>query len=489
VPLISLLSVFALAVQGYHPFSEDGGLYAAGIERSLDPTLFPVHPEFVLAHLRFSPFAEIVAGPARVSHLPLAWVLLALYCGSVWATLYAAWMLAGRCAASVTGRCGAVALLACWLTMPIAGTSLMLADPYVTSRCISTPLTLAAIAWALDGLRGSRRGWALCGLALALAMIHPLMAGYALATVLVLLAVGAGDERIRRWAPWGLGALALAVAGVIQMLAPPESPAYVRAAITRYYWFLARWQWYELFGLAGPLALLWILTLGANARGWKPLARTALVLGVIAIAVALLFAREGLATHLVARLQPLRSFQIVYEIFLLMLGAWLGERWLNRHIGRWLLALAVLGGAMFCVQRNIYPASQHFEWPGQTPRNPWMQAFVWVRDNTPKDAFFALDAHYITQDGEDAQGFRGIAQRSALPDYSKDGGEASITPALAEAWFAGQAAQNRLSEEDDRARIAILRPLGVGWVVLQQAAPTRWPCPYRNRAAKVCRLP
>jgi hypothetical protein len=141
------------------------------------------------------------------------------------------------------------------------------------------------------------------------------------------------------------------------------------------------------------------------------------------------------------------------------------------------------------VQRNIYPASQHFEWPGQTPRNPWMQAFVWVRDNTPKDAFFALDAHYITQDGEDAQGFRGIAQRSALPDYSKDGGEASITPALAEAWFAGQAAQNRLSEEDDRARIAILRPLGVGWVVLQQAAPTRWPCPYRNRAAKVCRLP
>ena len=81
-------------------------------------------------------------------------------------------------------------------------------------------------------------------------------------------------------------------------------------------------------------------------------------------------------------------------------------------------------------------------------RNLWVQAFVWIRGNTPKDALFALDADYINAAGEDAQCFRAIAERSALPDYSKDGGEASIAPELADAWAIGQAAQQRLSDAE-----------------------------------------
>ena len=73
-----------------------------------------------------------------------------------------------------------------------------------------------------------------------------------------------------------------------------------------------------------------------------------------------------------------------------------------------------------------------------------MQAFLWIRGNTPKDALFALDADYINAPGEDAQSFRAIAERSALPDYSKDGGEASIAPDLTAAWSIGQAAQRGL---------------------------------------------
>ena len=42
----------------------------------------------------------------------------------------------------------------------------------------------------------------------------------------------------------------------------------------------------------------------------------------------------------------------------------------------------------------------------------------------------ALDAQYITKPGEDAQGFRAIAERSALPDYSKDGGVVTNKPEL-----------------------------------------------------------
>ena len=123
------LAVFAFVVAGYHPFSEDGGVYAAGVKWLLRPELYPVATEFVTEHLRFSMFARTVAGLVRGTHLPLEWVLLGLYFGGIWATLAAGWMVASRCAAGAVGRWGAVALLACWLTLPIAGTSLMLMDP------------------------------------------------------------------------------------------------------------------------------------------------------------------------------------------------------------------------------------------------------------------------------------------------------------------------------------------------------------------------
>jgi hypothetical protein len=180
---------------------------------------------------------------------------------------------------------------------------------------------------------------------------------------------------------------------------------------------------------------------------------------------------------------------MVYEVMILLLGAWVGERWLKRKAWRWALLLAGFGGVMLFAQRQTYPASQHFELPGETPRDAWSQAFVWVSRNTPRDALFALDAHYITQPDEDAQGFRAIAERSVLPDYSKDGGEVSITPALAEEWAEGVAAQTGLDRKTDAERSAALRPLGVGWVVLRVNSATRWRCPYANAVVKVCRLP
>ena len=69
--------------------------------------------------------------------------------------------------------------------------------------------------------------------------------------------------------------------------------------------------------------------------------------------------------------------------------------------------------------------------------------------NTPKDAVFALDAEYITKPGEDAQSFRAIAERSALPDFSKDGGVVTNKPELAAEWLQGQVAQAGLNAEPD----------------------------------------
>jgi hypothetical protein len=488
VAVVTLLTVFAIAVAGYHPFAEDGGVYVAGIRKLLDPSLYPSWTAFVTEHLRFSLFAPVVAGLVRLTHLRLDEVLLALYCGSVWATLWGGWMLAARVSDNMQARIGAAALLACWLTLPIAGTSLMLMDPYVTARSFTTPLVLAALAWALDR---TLRGWLLAAGALAIAaLLHPLMAGYGVAAAVTLGCVGLRSEFARRTSEFSLMVVALAAAAVIQAHAPAETLNYLRVALTRYYWFPAEWHWYEWLGLAAPLALLAWLRSVRTQPAWQQTARAGIIFGLIATLLAITVCREGAPAHLVERLQPLRAFQIIYELMIVLLGAWLGERVLKAHPWRWAAMLALLGGTMCFAQREIYANSAHVEWPWAQPSNPWEQSFLWVRAHTPQDALFALDARYITQGRhEDAQCFRAIAERSALPDYSKDGGEASITPALTEPWITGQQAQTGLETERDTERLQKLQPLGVSWIVLEASSQTAWRCPYANATVKVCQMP
>jgi hypothetical protein len=486
--VVSLLTFFAIAVAGYHPYAEDGGVYVAGIKKLIDPALYPTWTEFVTEHLRFSIFAPLVAGLVRITHLRLEFALLALYFVSVWATLWGGWMLASRVTENTSARTGAVALLASWLTLPIAGTSLMLMDPYVTARSFTTPLVLMALAWALDR---TLRGWLLSVGALAVAgLLHPLMAGYGIAAVVMLACVGLRSEFARRTGEFAVMVVALAAAAAIQQHAPPETLDYLRVALTRYYWFPADWHWYEWLGLAAPLAILAWLRGVRVQTAWQQATRAGMLFGLIAILIAATVCRESAAAHLVARLQPLRAFQIVYELMILLLGAWLGERLLKAHAWRWAAMLALLGGAMFFAQRDTYANSAHIEWPWTQPSNPWQQAFVWAREHTPQSALFALDAHYITQGRhEDAQCFRAIAERSSLPDYSKDGGEASITPDLTEPWITGQQAQTGLESDPDADRLKKLLPLGVSWIVLETPSQTSWRCPYANATVKVCQLP
>jgi hypothetical protein len=284
-----------------------------------------------------------------------------------------------------------------------------------------------------------------------------------------------------------------------QHLAPAEDPAYVRAALTRSYWFLSEWRWYEVAGLVAPLAILsamgwWVRPApargedeGACAR--RALARMAVISGLLSCMIAAAFAREDAATHLVARMQPLRIFHVVYIVMVVMLGAWLGERVLKQLAWRWATALVVLGGVMFGAARAEYSRSDHLELPWTAAKNPWVQAFTWIRANTPQDALFAMDADYIHAPAEDAQSFRAIAERSALPDSSKDGGEASIAPDLADQWVRGVAAQTGLDSISDAQRAVRLKPLGVTWLVLDARAHTAFDCPYTNARVRVCRLP
>jgi hypothetical protein len=513
--LVTALTFFAVLVNGYHPYAEDGGVYLPEIKRLLDPRLYPHGAEFVVGHLRYSLFAPAMAGLVRETHFSVGVVLLLVHLATFWMTLFAAWLLAARCYASREARSGAVALLGVWMTIPIAGTSLMLMDPYVTARSISTPCVLLALVGALkfvtprfemeeESSSERRQGLALCCLALAAAgMMHPLMAAYGLGAVLLLGAALSSSREVRVWGTVGLGVTAVAMAAGLCLSAPPENEIYQRVMLTRDYWFLSRWHSYELIGLIAPVVILSAVAVGRRRDGDAAragLARMAVAAGVTATAVALLFARAGMATHLVARMQPLRIFQLVYIVMTLVVGAALGEFVLRRRPWRWMIVFSMLAGVMVAAERKTFPASRHLELPGvlewdgsdrenQDRDNRWEQAFAWVGANTPKDAMFALDAQYITKPGEDAESFRAIAERSALPDFSKDGGVVTNKPELAAEWLQGQMAQSKLSEEPDALRVAALRPLGVTWVVLERSAVTGFACLYRNEAVKVCRLP
>jgi hypothetical protein len=493
--ILAALSLLTLLVHGYHPFAEDGGLYVAGVQYTLNPSLFPHYTAFVTEHLRFSLFAPVLAGIVHFTHLPLDWVLLLIDLCSIFLTLTAAQQILRRCIPTEVAQFAGVGLLVAWWTLPIAGTSLLLMDPYVTARSLSTPLSLLAIAFALDSLclRSTLQS-TLC-LMLA-ALFHPLMAGYGFAVVL---AIHASRLRRRKLVAALLVLLALAFAATLQANAAHESPTVVAAALSRYYWFLSQWQWFELLGLAGPLAILIGLLLWQDKNlneASRTLIRASLFTGCVAILIALLFAHEGYAAHIVARLQPLRIFLPIYAIMVLLLGATLTQAFLQRARPRTMkiilptTILLSLCAVMFFVQRVTFPASPHIEFPNLESRNqnPWVRAFLWARDNTPPDALFALDARYVNEDGEDAQTFRAWSLRSALPDFSKDGGEASITPTLADPWQRAAAAQQGLSTDTDKLRNIRIGPLGATWMVVHSTAQTAHPCPYDNGTIKVCRL-
>jgi hypothetical protein len=387
----------------------------------------------------------------------------------------------------------------------------MLMDPYVTARSVSTPLALLALVGAMQFLLPQsasgeewmacrRQGLMLCCVALIAAeTMHPLMGAYALGSVLLLGAALSESRLVRVWGTVGLGLTAQVMAAGLQLSAAPEDEIYRKVMLTRSYWFLSEWHWYEWVGLIAPVTILLVIALGRRREGDEArvgLVRMAASAGVIAMTVAMVFARTGMKTHLVARMQPLRIFQVVYVVMTLVLGALLGEWLLRRTTIRWVTAFSLLAGVTMTAERMTFPGSRHLELPGALAWGPttdggnqFEQAFAWIRDNTPKDAMFALDAEYITKPGEDAQSFRAIAERSVLPDFSKDGGVVTNQPKLAAAWQEGQAAQAGLDEQTDEERVARLKPLGVSWVVLQRDAVTRFACKYANGAAKVCRLP
>lgn len=486
--LLAVVSLVAAALLGYHPYAEDGGIYASALALRLNPSLFPAFRAFARAHTGKSLFIPVVAEIVQRSHLSQEVVLLVLYLLSIAAAVAAAYRMACVLLPERKQQLCSTLLFALAMGMPVGGTSLYVADPYLTSRSFSTPLILLGLAALLRRTYGSAVA---CG-AISFA-VHPLMTLWALLPAAFLLLCQKSARRMRDFILLAL--VVVGVMAVIQIVAPVDSTALRAASLSRGYWFPSQWQWYEWIGLVAPvLMLLAVADLFGKNKTMSSAAQTmaaAMAASMVTVTIgALLLIHTSNTAFLLARLQPLRLLHLVSVVFVLMLGGWLaasdGRAW--RRGVLCLFALGAVGGMLF-LQRETYPHSSHWENPRERNGNGYEETALWLRQNTPVDALIAVDAHYTTAHGEDAQMVRAIAQRSTIPDAAKDGGIASVMPELADTWWAGSQVQEGLAALPDAQRLQRLHPYGATWILLPADAETAFPCPYRNTNAKVCRLP
>lgn len=468
------LTAAAVMVHGYHPFVEDAEIYVPGIKKALNTALYPFNDSFFASHAKLTLFPNLVEWSVRISHLPLEWMLLAWHFACIFLLLAGCWKLGRICFGNARAAWGGAALVASLLTIPVAGTALYVMDQYVNPRSFST----AAGMWIV--LAVMRRKYLQAAIWIGgVALIHPLMAVFGLAYAVFLI----GGRRMQR----ALRQYALTLFPIAFL--PPVTGAYRQALDSHSYFFLLRWAWYEWMGILGPVLLLWWLGRIAHRRKLVLVERlcfTSIVFTLIFLLIGLIITIPPQFARLV-ELQPMRSLLLVYVLLFVMGGGLLAEEVLKTKLWRWLVFAPVCLG-MFYAQRQLFPATPHLEWPGRGSSNEWMQAFLWIRGNTPMSAYFALDPEHMQLPGEDQHGFRAVAERSMLADRVKDSGAVTMFPALAQAWLEQVSAQQGWKDFGAEDFSRLRQRFGVDWVILQQPGAAGMDCPYRNGGLLVCRI-
>ncbi len=490
--LLLLMALTAVLVQGYHFGTEDAGIYVPAITRFAHPNTFPFGEEFFLSHGHASIFAALAGGAAHLFHCSVALSVLLWYLLGTWLLLLAGWQMARLCFADAAARWAAVGMLAAVLPVQVAGTAIPIMDNYFTARSLSTPLTLLALT---AGLRGRWRGAIIClGFTL---FLHPQMTFYA-AVLLAGIALPQFWEEKSAHAQQVIKALPVALVsigsfGSLSSMFPsgPASGPYREAVYSRTFFFAGNWDVIQWIGVFCPLLILIGLSsypLSTLRPAARRLCATLVAAGVLATILFLVFSSSARFNSLV-RLQPMRIFQLLYIVMFLLLGGLLGQYFIRGRVLRAIAVYLPLALGMFALDRYIYPQSPHLELPECSSSNPWLQAFRWIRQNTPQDAVFALDPEYLHMRGEDGHGFRALTERSVLADEYKDSGVAAMFPAVAPEWGREVQAQQgwRGFRQAQFQQLAAKYP--VTWVVVSPAQDAGLECPYHNQTLSVCRIP
>jgi hypothetical protein len=468
-------------VEGYHPGVEDDAVYLSAIERRLHPELFPRDFRFFTLQMQASVFDRMMASWVHLTHMP---VPVAELLGQFLAAFFLLWgclAIARRCFSDEAGRWAGVGLVGVLFTLPVAGTALYIFDQYLHPRDIASALVLWAVVAVLD--RQKLRAALLLGMAV---VMHPIMGVLGVSYCAIL---WIADLRMRR--PVERPAMAAALVGFLpSWIFEGPTPAWKAALNTRTYYFLGRWTWYEWLGAIAPIFILWAIARWARRADRRMLALLAgagAFYAVFQLAVAcIVLLTPGLVR--LTPMQPMRYLHMVYLLMALLGGGLIGEKVLQCHIWRWVALFLPLAAGMFWAQRALFPSTVHMELPGRAPHNPWLRAFAWIRENTPVDAYFALDPDYMALPGEDYHSFRALAERSELADAVKDAAVATQVPELAPAWLAQTQASAGWEHFQKQDFLRLQRTFGVDWIVVQGAGVAGLACPYRNETVAVCRL-
>jgi hypothetical protein len=483
---ILLFTVLGFLVMGYHPGLEDDGLYLSAVKADLNPALYPHNAKFFQLQMEATIFPGCMAHFVRWTHIPLAWAELFWQLVALFLILWAVKKIANKLFTEEAARWGGVAMVAAMFTLPVTGTALYLIDQHLHPRSLATAMILLAVWRILDG-----KHWQ-AALLLAVALLfHPLMAAMGISFCFILGVVLMDFDRLRfrwRFRIWRNSTAALVPLGWVFDAA---NPSWRKALATRSYYDLYRWNWYEWLGALAPLFLFWVLWRVASKRGETMLARFALAIfmyGVFHQVLAMVVLWPASLVRLTT-LQPMRFLHLLYFLFVLTAGCLLGKLLLKQSVWRWAAFLVIVNGSMLVAQRAEFASSQHLELPGRAAANPWLQTFEWVRTNTPVDAYFALDPHYLEAPGEDYHGFLALAERSQMADAVKDASVVTTVPELGPDWET-QVAANEGWRNFKLADFERLKAkFGVDWVVVDYPQPAGLDCRWHNNLLVVCRIP
>ncbi len=480
---------------GYHPGFEDDGIYLAAIKALLHPALYPQNGAFFRLQMQASIFDRLIAGSVRWTQIPLIWSELLWQFAALFFILFASKRIAGHLFREVYAQWAAVTMVAAMFTLPVAGTALNIADQHLHPRNLATALVLSAVAILMDTRTQNRLGirWLIAPLLVLALAIHPIMGAFGISFCVFLSVALKQPIAPRTRAP-----LQVAAAAPLSWLFAPETPAWRQALASRAYYSVYRWHWYEWLGAIAPIVLFALLDRSLRTRAHVDedsadatlarFSRAVFLYGAFQLAAALLLQAPSSLARLMT-LQPMRFLQLIYLAMALVGGGLLGRFVVRAKLWRWAIYLLLINGSMFLVQWETIDQGTHLELPFSAVTNPWLQAFAWVRQNTPNDAYFALDPQYLATPGEGVHNFRALAERSALSDGVKDTAVAMEVPSLAPLWAEQQAAlagwpQFQLSDFE-----RLKAQYGVNWALVAENQTAGLDCRWHNAVVSVCRIP
>jgi hypothetical protein len=471
-----------MAVMGYHPGTEDDGVYLTAVKSDLNPALYPHDVDFFRVQLQATLFDRWIADFVRITHVPLPATELLFQFASIFVILAACWSIARMLFKDERAQWAGVALVAAMLTLPVSGAAIYLADQHLHPRNMATALVLLAVSRILRN-----KLWQAVPLLFVSFVLHPIMAllGISFCFFLTMALL----EPVYAWLRSLRGSFASAVPLGWIFEAPTAS--WHRALENRRYMFLYRWTWYEWLGAIGPLVLFWLLWRLALRRGEPKLARFALAVfayGTVHQVASMIMLGSPALVRLTP-MQPMRYLQLVYVFMVLIGGCFIGKYFLKASALRWAAFLMVGCFGMFAAQRVLFAASSHLELPGVRTTNPWLEAFAWIRVNTPVDAYFAIDPNYLAAPGEDYHSFRALAERSQLADAIKDTSVVTQVPELGPRWEE----QTNATAGWMQFKLADFKRLkstfGADWALVSYPATAGLDCKWHNARLAVCQIP